>query len=457
MWRQYFASGPDVLGQTMTLHSRLSPLLIGQSVEIVGVMPDAFEDPAGYFEFWIPLGVQHAPARGDVTVLGRLQPGVSVQQATEEATAVFAAIREAAGSPGADEPRRMTVTTLKTAMVRDVRPGLQILFAAVALVLVIVCANVACLLLARGSGRQREIAVRLAIGGSRGRIVRQLLTESLVLAAAGGVVGTLVGAAGVTVLRALAVVEAPGVFRFVFGGTLLPRAGEITIDTQMLMMAVGLAAATSVLFGLAPALQASREDVRQATSARTGRAAEEGRLRDALVVGQLTMATVLLIGSVLLIRSVVQLADVEMGYDPDGVLAFQLVLPEEEQSTRKVAVIEDVLARLRTMPGVEAAGFSKAGALVGVVDSAGYFVPAGRSLEEMRQEFRQPYVRSMSGGYFAAMGIPVIAGRTFNDRDSANAAPVAMINRVLAQQLFGDANPVVDPMARRRWGYRSSA
>lgn len=446
-WRRYFASDPLVLGKTMTLHSRLSPLMSGQSVEIVGVMPDGFEDPAGYFEFWIPLGVQHLQAAGGVQVLGRLRPGVHIDQAAEEATTVFSSIRLAAGTAGLDDPRRMAVTTVKAGMVRDVRPALQVLLAAVGAVLVIVCANVACLLLARGSSRQREIAVRLAIGGSRGRIVRQLLTESLVLATAGGLLGALIGAAGIAVLRGLTTAEAPGVFRFVFGGSVLPRATELTIDTGMLLVAIGLAAATSIFFGMAPALQVSRADVRQATSPRTGRSIGESRLRNVLVVGQLTMAIVLLIGAALLLRSFVRLADIDTGYDPSEVLALQLVLPEDEETRRKVATIEDILARLGATPGVEAAGFSNAGALVGVVDSAGYFVPPGRSVEEMRKDPRKPHVRSMSGGYLRAMRIPLIAGRTFVPGDDAGAQPVVIINRVLASQYFGDANPVGTTMA----------
>ena len=446
-WRQYFGSDPNVLGTSMTLHSRISTLMNGEPMEIVGVMPDGFDGPVQHFEFWVPLGARDlssraAASQASVQVYGRLAAGTGLDAATEEATTLFSAIRKAAGGPGSDVARQMMVTPVKAELVRPVRPALEVLMAAVAFVLTIVCANVACLLLARGSSRQREIAVRLAIGGSRGRIVRQLLTESAVLAVAGGLLGAFIGAAGIAMLRTLTTVEAQGVFRIVFGGNLLPRAGEIRVDLQVLGIAIGLAAATCLVFGLVPALRASRADVRQASVSRGGRPVSESRLQSALVVGQLTMATMLLIGATLLIGSFLRLSDVDTGYDPDGVLAFQLVLPEDDPTARKASTIADILDRLRATPAVQAAGFSNAGALVGIVDRAGYFVPPGRSAEEIRQDSNAPYVRSIEGGYLEAMGIPLVAGRTFGPGDGAGSPPVVIINRVLSERYFGDGNPV---------------
>ncbi|MCC7123481.1 MAG: ABC transporter permease [Acidobacteria bacterium] len=447
VWRLHFGADPDVIGKTITVHSRISPLMTGQAIEIVGVMPDGFEDPSFHTDFWIPLivregGGRSAAAQGGVAVFGRLRGGMSVETASEEATALFAAVRKTAGGANADDPRRMIVTPIKNELVRPARPALHVLLAAVACVLVIVCANLACLLLARGSSRQREIAVRLAIGGSRGRIVRQLLAESLVLAAVGGLLGALVGGGGIVALRVLTTVDAPGIFRLVFGAQLLPRGSEIAIDGRVLVLAIGLAAATSLVFGLAPALRASRADVRQATGTRSGRSPEESRLRNLLVAGQLTMATVLLIGAALLIRSFVGLTRIDTGYNAAGVLAFQLVLPEADATPRKLAVIEDILARIEARPEVQAVGFSNAGVLVGVIDTAGYFVPPGRSVEQMRQDPRRPYVRSMSGRYLEAMGVSLLTGRTFTSADGAGAPPVVIINRALARDYFGDASPI---------------
>jgi len=381
-----------------------------------------------------------------VQVMGRLGPSVSIEAASEEATAVLAAIRNEPGAR-ADEPRQMTVEFIKDRMVSPVRPALNVLMAAVTLVLLIVCANVASLLLARGTSRGREITVRLAIGGSRSRIVRQLLSESLVLALAGGVLGALIGVATLSMLRALVTVEAQGVFRLVFGGNLLPRASELVVDAPILLFAAGLAIATTVLFGLAPAVHASRADVRQATALRTGRAAGEGRLRSLLVVGQLAMATVLLIGAGLLIHSFVRLSQVETGYSPTGVLAFQLVLPEDAPTVRKAHVIEDILRRARRMPGVEAAGFAYAGALIGLTDRSGYFVAPGRSLEEMKQGGDQPQLRSISGDYLRAMNVPLLAGRLFNESDDGSAPLVVVVNRALARRNFGGSNPVGSTLA----------
>jgi putative ABC transport system permease protein len=449
-WRRYFSSDPSVIGTTITVHSRISRLMSGQAVEIVGVMPDGFQDPVADFEFWLPLIVPAPATPGartpGVQVIGRLDPDASIEAASEEATAILASIRNQPGA-SADEPAQATVEFIKDRMVSPVRPALNVLMAAVAIVLLIVCANVASLLLARATSRRREIGIRLAIGGSRSRIVRQLLSESLVLALAGGALGALIGAATLATLRALVTVEAQGVFRLVFGGNLLPRASELVVDVPILIFAAGLAIATTILFGLAPAVHAARTDVRQATALRTGRGAGEGRLRTFLVVGQLAMATVLLVGAGLLIHSFVRLSQVEMGYSPTGMLAFQLVLPEDAPTVRKADVIEDILGRTRKMPGVEAAGFAYAGPLIGLTDRLGHFVPPGRSLEEMKQSGDQPQLRSISADYLRAMHVPLLAGRLFNESDNSAAPLVVVVNRALAQRYFDGSNPVGSTLA----------
>src|SRR5206468_1772923 len=202
-------------------------------------------------------------------------------------------------------------------MVEELRPALRLLLAAVAIVLLIVCANVANLLLARGTARQREIALRFAVGASRGRIVRQVLTECLVLAMAGGVLGAFVGAAGVTLVKQLTSVDAPGIFRLGFGTSIVPRGNEIGVDLRMFGIVFGIAAITSVVFGVLPALHASRTHSLQAMGSRGGSSSRgESRIRAGLVVGQVVMATVLLVGAGLLIHSFVKLSTVEQGYDP---------------------------------------------------------------------------------------------------------------------------------------------
>ena len=282
---------------------------------------------------------------------------------------------------------RFEVQSLKDLAVRGVRPALRVLLAAVVVVLLIVCANVANLLLARGTARQREIAVRLAIGASRGRIVRQILTECVVLAIAGGALGALLGAAGVTLVKQLATVEAPGIFRLMFGSSILPRGNEVGVDLKVLGIAFGVAAVTSVVFGVLPALHLSRTKHLHAMGSRgSGSGRRESRIRAALVVGQLVLATVLLVGAGLLAHSFIKLSTFDKGYDPSNVLAFNLLFPDQYSTARKAETIESLLARFRGTPNVRSAGFARHGLLIGEELYIGTFVPPGRTLEEMRSE-----------------------------------------------------------------------
>lgn len=349
-WRQYFGSDPRVIGRSTTLQSRLQAAMNGRPMEIVGVMPDGFEDPASDMEFWMPM-IMPPPRPGEgvrsVQVIGFLAPGVTREGAEEEAIAIGTALRSAAGTTDAVGPRQIDVIRLKDRLVAPVRPALQVLLAAVGVVLLIVCTNVASLLIARGTARHREIAVRLAIGAGPGRIIRQLLCETLVLSIAGGLLGAVIAALGITTIKSLATVDAPGVFRLAFGGSLLPRLTEITIDGGVLILAVGLSIITSALFGVGPALHISRADHLHLTNVRAASSGgRESRLRSLLVFGQLMMATVLLVGAALLAHSFVRLSHVNTGYDPTNVLAFQLVLPEEYPTARKTGIMEEILTRL---------------------------------------------------------------------------------------------------------------
>ena len=375
-------------------------------------------------------------------MIGRLAPGVSIEEATREMNLMGAAIRPAwpANAAPLTVPR-FEVQRLKDQAVRGVRPALRVLLVAVVVVLMIVCANVANLLFARGTARQRELAVRLAIGASRGRIVRQILTECLVLAAAGGVLGALLGAAGVTLVKQLATVEAPGIFRLMFGSTILPRGHEVGVDLKMFGIAFVIAAVTSVVFGLLPAMRLSRANqVHTMGSRGSGSGRGESRIRAALVVGQLMMATVLLVGAGLLTHSFVKLSAVDNGYDPSNVLAFNLLFPDRYSIARKAATIETLLAKLRQAPNVRSAGFSRHGLLIGEELTIGTFVPPGRTLDEMREE--RPRVRSVSAGYLTTMGVPLLDGRDFEAADAATAPPVIVMNRSAARRYFGTASPV---------------
>jgi putative ABC transport system permease protein len=447
-WRRIYHSDPGVVGSTLEFRadfnaSATPELERPRLLTVIGVLPATFELPTGPMDFYAPLVVDSKrPFR--VTLIGRLRPGVLLPLAVEEANAIGGAIRppRPANAPPLTVPR-FEVQSMKDQVVRELRPALRVLLSAVAVVLVIVCANVASLLLARGTARQREMAVRFSIGASRGRVVRQVLTECLVLAAGGGALGAVVGAAGVALVQALTSVDAPGIFRLSFGTSILPRGHEVGIDLRMFGIAFAIAAITSFVFGLLPALHASRTNALQAMGSRgSSSGLGESRIRAALVVGQLVMATVLLVGAGLLIHSFIKLSTVERGYDPSNVLAFQLVLPPEYAVARKTDTIEAILSRLRANPNVASAGFTRAGILIGEAIIVGTFVPQGRTVDEMRADPVRPLVRAASPGYLTAVGVRLLEGREFEQADAAASMPVIVVSRAVARRFFGAASPV---------------
>jgi putative ABC transport system permease protein len=407
-------------------------------------MPAGFELPTGPMDFYTPFVVDASKRSPRVTLIGRLKSGVSLPNAIDEANVIGSAIAQPrpANAPVLTVPR-FDVQAMKDQVVQELRPALRVLLSAVAVVLLIVCANVANLLLARGTARQREMAVRFAMGASRWRIARQILTECLVLAVAGGALGALVGAAGVALVKELTSVDAPGIFRLFFGTSILPRGNEVGIDLRMFGIAFGIAAITSLVFGVLPALHVSRTNALEAMGPRGGGSGRgESRMRSVLVVGQLVMATVLLVGAGLLIHSFVKLSTVDRGYDASNVLAFQLVLPTDYSVARKADTIETVLARLRAAPNVESAGFTRAGILIGEAIIIGTFVPHGRTVDEMRADPVRPLVRATSPGYLTAVGTRLVEGRDFEQADAAASMPVVVISRTVARRYFGAGNAV---------------
>jgi putative ABC transport system permease protein len=440
-WRRMLESDPNVLGTTIELRAAAGPARL---LTVIGVLPANFEFLGGVVDFYTPIALDPSRPSPFVAMIGRLGAGVTLGAANDEANLLGSAIRppRAADAPPLKVPR-FEVQGLKDRLVQPLRPALRVLLAAVVVVLLIVCANVANLLLARGSARQREIAVRAAVGASRWRIVQLVMTESLVLAVAGGAIGALLGAAGVTLVKRLATIDAPGIFRLVFGATLLPRANEVGVDLRVLGIAFGTAALTSVMFGVLPALHLARTNHLDAMGARgSGSGRGETRIRAALAVGQLVMATMLLVGAGLLIHSFARLTSVETGFNPSNVLAAQLVFPADYPIARKAETIDGILSRLRGIPGVEAAGFTRAGILIGEELVIGTIVPQGRTVAEMRAEPVRPRVRSVSHGYLAAMGVRVIAGRELAATDTAGAPTAIVVNRTAARRLFAASNPV---------------
>jgi predicted permease len=442
-WRQHFNADQAVVGTALEFRAGA---LLGPTparwLTVVGVLPADFEFPTGPLDFYMPFALDPSRPSPRVTTIARLAPGVSLEAAIHEANAMGNAIRPPwpADAPTLTRPR-FEVQRLKDLAVQRLRPALRVLFATVIVVLLIACANVANLLLARGTARQREMLVRLAIGASRARIMRQIMTECLVLAIAGGALGSLLAASGIALVKQLATVEAPGIFRLMFGATILPRAREVGIDINVFGIALSIAAVTSIVFGALPALHLSRTHHVHAMGSRgSGTAPKESRIRATLVISQLVMATVLLVGAGLLTQSFIKLSAVDNGYNPSNVLAINLLFPDQYSIARRVETIGTLLERFRGTANVTSAGFSRHGLLIGEQLTIGTFVPPGRSLEEMRAT--RARVRSVSDGYLTAMGVPLLDGREFEPGDDAMAPPVIVMNRSAARRYFGTGNPV---------------
>jgi putative ABC transport system permease protein len=453
-WRRYFRSESDAIGSTIELRGSVAGLSNlgvdaspGRLLTIIGVLPESYDTFGWVFEFYTPV-VRVAGQNLGVSVHARLRDGVSLEAATEEANAIGNAVRPP--RPDTEKPLtqpRFRLTRVADELVDPIRPALRVFLVAVAVVLLIVCANVANLLLARGTSRARELAVRLAIGASRARLVRQILAECLVLAMIGGTIGAAIGAAGVNLVKQLATINAQGVFRISFGGHLLPRIQEVGVDERVLFIAIGLSILASIVFGVLPALHLSRVSQLQAMGTRSSGATRgETRTRTALVVSQLVLATMLLVSAGLLVNSFINLSKVEKGYDPAKALAFQLVLPPEYATERKAASIESIIAALKARPEIEEAGFAYAGILLGLEDTVGTFRPPGHDYAAVLADPIKPRLKSLTHGYLKAMGATLLSGRHLDGADTASSPLVVVINRSVARKYFGDGNPVGETM-----------
>jgi putative ABC transport system permease protein len=437
VWRRLFQSDPDIIGKPaefLNVEGR------ARSMIVVGVMPPDFAFPGERMEFFVPFDAGDASWQtgSPLALLGSVRNDVSLEAAQQEAVSIGPAVTPPvpADALPMDGPR-FEVRNVRDYTVRELRPALRVFFAAVAAVLLIVCANVANLLLARGAGRHREIAVRAAMGASRWRMMRGLLAEGLVLAVTGGVLGALLGALGVTLVRELATVEAPGIFSLMFGALILPRAQELSVDVRVFGIAFGVAALTALLVTILPALHASRVQPMTAFGARGGGGSRSvSRLRSALVIAELAIATMLLIAAGLLVHSFGRLSAVDRGYQASNTLVFQLVFPPAHTVDRQSASIQTIVSRLRAAPEVVAAGFARHGVLIGERITIGSFVPEGSSLSEMRDR-PMPAVRPVSGGYLTAVGAHVLQGRDLNQGDVA-AVPGIVISRQTSG-IFGPA------------------
>jgi putative ABC transport system permease protein len=429
LWRQRFHGDPAIVGKAISLG--------GDPYTVVGVVDDfSFDDFGGTPEVIVPFQFDpNTTAHGQYFLVGaRLKPGVTVQQAS-------AALQHATGAFDAQFPNVLgpkvtfTAASMGGVLVANARKSLFVLMGAVGFVLLIACANVANLLLAHAAGRRREIAIRSALGGSRGRIVRQLLTESILLALAGGAVGLAIGMVG---MRALLAVSTAG----------LPRLGahgaRVMLDWRVLAFTLAVALGTGIVFGLLPALSAARTDLAATFnegSARAGSGFRQNRARSAFIVTEIALALVLLVGSALFIRTVVALGNVDPGFDAHNVLTMRMSLTGARFATTAAVAqtIRDGVERVEAVPGVE-----KASATCCVPLQGGYGLPftiAGRAITNGRYNGNASW-QTVSPGYFDVFRIAVKRGRAFTERDDAQGTPVAIINEAMARQYWPKEDPI---------------
>jgi putative ABC transport system permease protein len=363
-------------------------------------------------------------------VLGRLAPGASVEGAHREMETIM--LRLEKEYPGSNSGQRAVLSSLDDSLVRDFRAALWILLAAVGVVLLIACANVAHLLLARASARRREFAIRTAIGAGRGRIVRQLLSESLLLSAIGGGLGVVLAAWALGPLLALSPQE-------------IPRLAETTIDPAVLLFTLAASTLTGLIFGLVPAVQASRADpqavLRESGNASTG-GLERQRLRSALFVSEVALAFVLAVASGLLFRSLRQVEGVSPGLETDGVLALDVYLPEAKYKTdeEQLRFHERALEEIRRLPGVESASASMCTPVVGQCWGSVYLV-SDRPVPSQSELPTSPF-NMVEASYFRTMRVPLKEGRFFDATDTPTSPPVVVINERMARQWWPHESPL---------------
>jgi predicted permease len=430
-WKRKFGSAPDVLGKSITLD--------GRGYTIVGVVPasfDLFLKSFGACEVYVPIGQWNNPLllqRGSglgIHGTGRLRAGVTIEQARADMDGVTRNL--AAAYPDADKGIGATILPLKEDMVGDIQPYLLVLLAAVGLVLLIACVNVANLLLARSTGRRREFAIRVALGAGQGRVIRQLLTESVLLGLGGGGFGLVLAAWGTR--AALGVLPAA-----------LPRASEIGLDARVLSFTAAISLLAGILFGLAPALKVATPDVHE-TLKEGGRGASGTRhhAQRVLVVTEVAMALVLLVAAGLTIRTLARLWSVNPGFDPRNVMTFGLSLSPSMSTAGPDAIraaLRHVNLELESIPGVEAASLSWGATPLGG-DDEDLFWLEGQPKPSSENDMHWSLSYVVQEDYLKVMGIPLQRGRFFTPQDNERSPHVMVIDDVFARKFFGDQDPI---------------
>jgi putative ABC transport system permease protein len=426
-WQARFGGRSDLVGSTIDTNGRLRTVL--------GVMPPGFTVAGQKADFLIPYGwnieqLRGAPGRGSSYALARLRDGVSIEQAADEMKTIAAQL--ASEAPQRNTGWSVLVVPIHEQMIEQIRPALMVLAGAVALVLLIACVNVANLLLARCTVRERELAVRAALGARRGRLILQLLIESVLLGVAGGLSGLLLAVAFHRGLLALVATRIP-----------VPRLEQVALDTPVLALTMLLSAVTGLIFGLAPAIVASRsvnDALRE--GGRHGASPRARRMLGSLVVIEVALALVLLAGAGLLIRSFMRLQAIDPGFRAEGLITARVSLPGARYDTDEKATrfFDDTLQRTRAIPGVQSA----AGVTFLPLSGPGIGTSFYRSDRPTPGPGEQPVtdVRPVTPQFFKTMGIPVIEGRDFNDADRSESPLVAVVSKTLVQRLFPGENAI---------------
>jgi len=423
LWQRAFGANSNIIGQTVTLNSR--------SFTVVGIMPAGFEFPREA-ELWVPLAWDdnERQVRSDhnYLVIARLKQNVSLQQAKAEMNTISSRLEQQ--YPEENTGWGAVVIPLREDLVGDIRTALLVLFCAVGFVLLIACANVANLMLARGANRRKEIAVRIALGAGRARLVRQLLTESVLLAVTGGLLGLLLAAWGSKMLVQL--------------GS-LPNSGEIGIDTWALGFTLLVSFGAGIIIGIVPALQFTRTSVSETLkqgSGRTGGSPIKQHTRKALVISEVALSLVLLIGAGLMIRSFWKLQNVNPGFDTGNALTMSIVLTpiRYAEPHQRLAFVDRAIEQIHAVPGVVSVGTTTKIPLTGGGSTQPFSIegrPTGSIAEQPMAQ-----TRYISPDYFRAIGIPLRQGRFFSDHDRDNSVPVVIISEAMARRFWPGENPI---------------
>ena len=428
LWQRRFGGDPSALGRGITLN--------GQSFTVVGVLPSTFQFALQNADLWVP----YQPTRNQLSyrfmhgtnVFGRLKPGVTQEQAQSEMNVIAGRIEQQFNDSHAGTTAR--VVPLQEEIVGTVRPILLVLLAAVGFVLLIACANVASLLLTRSLARQKEVAIRSALGASRWRLIRQLLTEAIVLSLAGGAIGLVIASWGVPALVATLPQNQLDA---------LPFLKSLKIDLGILGFSFGLSLLTGIVFGLAPSLQSSRLDLNEVLK-EGGRHATAGtgqRLRSAMVVGEIALAVVLLVGAGLMMKSLLRLLQTNVGFNTNNLLTMRIVLPPSKypEAPQVFNYYTQLQERVRNLPGVVSAGTVDILPLNGGNTTRVYV--DGEPVPQPGKE-TEANMRVVNEHYFQTLGVPLVAGRWFDERDQDGAPAVVIIGKTIADRLFAGRDPV---------------